>query len=338
MRTQQGFVLFELLLGAAIALLIAVWASQALFNRINDAGAQQTARWMLMIRNGVHSYLENHSDRLRQAVVPTDLHAQGYQDWSAPELSELKADGLLAAGFPERMRPIEGVRVRVLREGTCPGEDCLIGAVMYSQQPFQKAAGIVDEHMLAQWLIVTQGLGGIVHPSQPDMIRGHTFQISNPLDDGTALPAGVVAMMISNDQLRESSYLRVRDERDPQFQSDVTVQGDVTAGGVVSVGDYLQLESTSSWRNRCPVEGAVTRDQSRGLLVCSNGAWQLSSRPSGGFSLNSKYDCFTPEGVSSANPVTGDCSCPLGYAVVPISEGVGSHPERGVTRGYLCVG
>lgn len=337
MRTQQGFVFFELLLSAAIALLIAVWAGQAMFNRINDAGAQQSARWMLMIRNGMHAYLDDHGDLLRHAVLPTDLQAQGYQDWAEPRISELKADGLLAAGFPESMRVVDGARIHVLREGECPGDACRIGAVIHSKRAFRKTAGIVDEQMLAQWLLVTQGLGGIIHPSQPDVIRGHTFQMSNPLYGGTVLPAGTVAMAISDDQLHESAYLRVRDKRDPQFQSDVTVQGDITAGGVVSAGEYLQLESAARALSDCDSEGAVTRDQSHGLLVCASGTWQTVSPPSGGFSLNSDYGCFTADGVSSANPVTGDCSCPRGHLIVPISEGVGIHLNRGITRGFLCV-
>ena len=342
-RTQQGFVLFEMLLGAIAAVLIAVWASQAVINRVNDAGAQQTARWMLMIRDGVHAYLETHGVQLRHAVVPADLQAQGYQDWTAPRLSELKANGLLAAGFPERMRLIEGVHVTVSREGACPGEDCRIAALIHSRRAFRKTAGVVDEQMLAQWLMATEGLGGMVHPSQPGVIRGPTFQMSNPPGNGSAMPAGTVALSISDNQLRTSAYLRVRDERDPQFQSDVSVQGNVTAlgnitaHGVVSANNYLQLNSVAAWMDWCPSDGAVTRDQWRGLLVCVNNLWQSAARPSGGFSINSHHGCFTADGRSSANPVTGACSCPAGNVAVPISEGGGIDIARGVTSGYICV-
>lgn len=343
MRTQRGFVLFEMLLGAVVALLIAVWAGQAVVNRVNDAGAQQTARWMLMIRDGVHAYLVTHGVQLRHAVVPADLQAQGYQDWTAPRLSELKENGLLSAGFPERMRLIEGVRVNVSREGECPGEDCRIGALIHSQRAFRKTAGAVDEQMLAQWLIATEGLGGIVHPSQPGVIRGTTFRMSNPPGNGSALPAGTVALSISDNQWRTSAYLRVRDERDPQFQSNVsaqgnvTAQGDITAHGVVSANDYLQLNSVAGWMDSCPSDGAVTRDQWRGLLVCVNNLWQSAARPSGGFSVNSHHGCFTADGRSSANPVTGACSCPAGNIAVQISEGSGIDIARGVTSGYICV-
>lgn len=331
---QRGFVLFELLLSAAVALLIMVWAGQTILHRVNDASAQQSARWMLMVRSSVHSYLEQHGDRMRLAVSPADLLTLGYQDWTAPSLAELKADGLLAAGFPERVRPIDGVQVHVRRQGDCPGSTCRIDGIIVSLRAFSKPAGVVDEHMLAQWLLAAEGLGGIVHPSQPDLIRGHTFSYSNPPDGGAILQPGTVVMAISHDQLSETAYLRVRDKRDPQFQSDMTVLGGISAGDVVSAGKHLHLGSTANLLDACPSDGAVTRNRGHGLLVCSGGAWQEASRSPGGYSLNSNFQCSNPQGRSSANPVTGACSCPLGYSSMQISEYAAG---AGVTRGYLCV-
>lgn len=337
MRSQQGFVLFELLLGAAVALLIVVWAGQALSNRVSDASAQQSARWMLIVRNAVHNYLEHHGEHMRLAVAQADLMANGYQDWSAPTLAELRNDGLLAAGFPDRVRPVGGIRIRIIREGGCPGEQCRLGAVLYGEQPFMKTSGVVDEQMLAQWLLSAEGLGGMVHPSRPNLIRGPTFQYPNLLEEGTVLPPGTVVMTISDDQLNASAYLRVRDHRDPEFQSDATVQGTITAGGVVSAGEYLHVGKPANWLDTCAVEGAISRDALRGVLICSGGAWQMGTRSPGGFSVNSLHGCFTPDGSSSANPITRACSCPAGHVPLPISEGGGGDEARGITQGFLCV-
>lgn len=337
MRTQRGFALLELVLAAAVAMLIAVWASQALFNRLSDAGAQHSARWMLMVRAAVSAYIEQYGDSLRQAVAPGDLSVQGFQDWAAPALHELKAAGLLAKGFPEHERLVAGVRVQLMRKGVCPGDGCRIAAILHSQRALMKAPGVVDEQMLAQWLLSAQGLGGIVHPSRSQLIQGTTFQYPNPPDSRPALPPGTVAMAVSDEELFETPYLRVRDERDPRFQSDASVEGSITAGGVVTAGDYLQLGSTAQWFDACPSPGAVTRDVSGGLLLCTNGVWDIVSRSGGGYSSNSRHGCFTPDGLSSANPVTGGCSCPLGYRVVPLAEGGSADSTRGVTRGYLCV-
>lgn len=337
MRNQKGFALIELLFAAGVALLIVIWGAQALSHRINDASAQSHARWMLSVRQAVLAYLEHEADRLRQAIAPSDLLAQGFQDWSSPTVAELKAAGLASGALPERLRPLEGVRIRVIREGDCPGDDCRIAAVLHSQRAFMKAPGIVDEQMLAQWQLASDGLGGIVHPSQPTLIRGPTFQYPNPPDSREPLISGTVAMAVSDDAFRHSPYLRVQDDRNPDFQSDATVKGNITAGGIVSAGDYLQLGPSGQWLGNCPGPGALTRDQWGGLLLCKDGVWDLVGRSGGGFSVNSRYDCFTADGRPSANPVTGTCSCPPGYQTVPISEGGNDDSARGRTRGFLCV-
>src|SRR5690554_2491389 len=118
---QRGVMLFELMLVAAVALLVAVWAGQAMSRRINDAAAQQAATWMLGVRHAVHAYLEHYGESLRSAVSTSDLHVYGYPDWRAPRRAELKTDGLLSDGFPEQVRPGGGVHVRVFRDGDCPG-------------------------------------------------------------------------------------------------------------------------------------------------------------------------------------------------------------------------
>src|SRR5690606_39321301 len=43
MRRQQGFVLLELIVAVLLAALLAGWGTQALINKINDAGAQAHA-------------------------------------------------------------------------------------------------------------------------------------------------------------------------------------------------------------------------------------------------------------------------------------------------------
>lgn len=337
MANQRGFALIELLFAAAVMLLIALWSTQSLMNRINDASAQQNARWMLGVRTAVLGYMEQQDHDLRHATASSDLFLHGYQNWANPQLAELKAAGLLEAGFPERLRQGGGVQISILRTGDCPGDDCRLSAFMHSLHAFEKSQGVVDEQMLARWLLATEGLGGIVHPSRPDTVSGYTFQYPNPVQGGIVLPAGTVAMAISDNQLAETAYLRVGDTRDPQFQSDASIAGNITAGKVISAGDYLHLGSTAQWLEPCAVDGGITRSTSSGLLVCKDGFWDVAARSGGGYSMNSQYGCFTPEGRSSANPITKSCSCPAEYKTVPISEGGADDSGRGITRGYLCV-
>src|SRR3546814_16350375 len=47
---QWGFVLLELIVAVLLAALLAGWGAQALVNRMNDAGAQAHAAWMLSLK------------------------------------------------------------------------------------------------------------------------------------------------------------------------------------------------------------------------------------------------------------------------------------------------
>jgi len=334
-RVQSGFVLFELLLAAAVVLLIMIWGSQSIAARINDAAARDSARWMLMVRNAMHKYLEQHHDLIRQATAPDDLLLPGFQDWTSPTVAELRTSGLLSPGFPESIRPLQGATIRVLRDGACPGDACRIGAIVHGRQAFQKAPGVADEQMMAQWLLAADGRGGIVHPSRPGLISGRTFELANPPDGGPAVGPGSVVMAVSSDELTDAAWLRVGDTRDPRFQSDVTLQGAVSAGGSVSAGTWLRAGAIASWRNHCEPEGAIAQDVDHGLMMCRNNIWQSASGSAGGFMENSYYGCSTSDGLSTANPVTGSCSCPTGHNVVQVSES--RSDTWGTSRGFICI-
>lgn len=337
MARQQGFVLVELMLAALLATLMMVWASQAVLNRINDANAEAVARWMQTVHHAVQAYLDRYGPRLRQASTAGHLAAYGYMDWSGPSLEELKQDGLLQSGFPLGIRRIGGVDVRVLREGDCPGQNCRLDTVIYSQQPFTRVSGAVDEQMVARWLLASSAMGGAVHSGRPTLLQGAVFTYPNPLPGLPPLPPGTVALAITHEQLMATDYLRVRDTRDPDFQNQLTVQGDITTRGALAVDGYLQLEASGRWLSSCDKEGAVTRDAVTGLLVCTYGSWESVSRSPGAYSVNSVHGCASPEGLPTFNPVTGFCSCPSGHTSVQVSEGTSGGPERGITRGFVCV-
>lgn len=325
----------ELLVAAVLATLLAVWGSQALVNRVSDASAESAAAWMAAVHRGVYGYLERHGASLRQALSAGRLADMDYADWAAPTVSELKSDGLLSAGFPTSAKTIGGAHVRILREGECPGDLCRLGAIVYSHDPLLRRSGVVDEHMMARWLMASGGQGGTVHPARPGLLQGPLFQYPNPLPGGPVLPAGTVALALSNEAL--SDFLRVGDRRNPDFQGGMTVHGSIHTDGDLIADGGIILNSTSSWQSPCSPNGAITRDSVSGLLVCTYGSWQQAARSPGGYSTNSRYGCATPSGRGTYNPVTGACSCPPGYSSVLISEGSTDVTNRGITQGFLCV-
>ncbi|AEC19956.1 putative prepilin protein [Pusillimonas sp. T7-7] len=336
---QWGFVLLELIVAVLLAALLAGWGAQALVNRMNDAGAQAHAAWMLSLKKAVQGYIERYAGALADAGHGAALNGAGYGDWALPTIAELKADGLLSPGFPEHVRPGGSATVRLMRHGSCPGNNCRIEALIHADTPFlKKRSGHIDEQMVAQWLMASQGWGGWVDGKRPGVVGGAAFEYANPPWPGSPLPAGTVALALTAGQLHKLDFLRVGDERDPNFQADATVQGTIQTGTDMRVQRYLYLNTLEQAQQPCVDDGAISREANGGVLICLNQYWlPLARRSAGGFSTHQWLGCENSFGSSTANPVTGNCSCPEHSTMVQISDsGPRVYPD-GRTVGFLCV-
>ncbi|NGM87797.1 prepilin-type N-terminal cleavage/methylation domain-containing protein [Parapusillimonas sp. SGNA-6] len=334
--TQRGFALLELAVAMLLATLLAVWGASLMANRIADASAQANAAWMLSVKGAVRAYLARYGPALALADHAGVLG--GYADWSAPTLTELKADGMLSVGFPMRIAPGGGAAIRLLRHGGCPGPDCLVDVLIHSETPFvHQGTSRPDEQLIAQWMIAVQGWGGWVSAAQPGVLRGPSYQFPNPPAAGPPLAPGTVALAVLAGQDGGFEYLRVRDTRNPDFQGSATIKGDVVAGADLRVGRYLYVEAIEMFATPCDLPGAVARERDGGLLICRDQRWSTASRTGGGgFSTNAVHGCRNAEGYPTFNPLTDACSCPGMSAMVQISDS-GPNPSEGRTTGYLCV-
>lgn len=335
---QRGIVLLELFVAVLLAAMLAGWGTQALINKMNDASAQAHAAWMLSLRKAVLGYVESNAQLLVHAEHEAALIDVGYADWSRPSIAELKANGLLSSGFPESVRPGGGASVRLLRHGSCPGHDCRLEALMHSHQPFlKKYSGGIDEQMVAQWLMASQGWGGWVNGTRPSIIGGAAFEYVNPPWPGPPLPAGTVVLALGSEHLLGLNFLRVRDVRDPDFQGSATVQGTIQTGADLRVQQYIYLNTPQQPGEPCDDDDAISRQAGVGLLICQDQLWRPLHRSLGGFSTNQWKGCYNSLGTSTANPSTGTCSCPANTQAVQISDsGPHDYPE-GRTLGFLCV-
>jgi type II secretory pathway pseudopilin PulG len=339
MRAQQGFAILELMVAAILTTLLAVWAGNTLVNKINDAGAQASAVWMLAVKQSALGYMQRYAGVLTQTDPAAVLSGQGYADWAAPQLTELKADGLLSPGLPEFISPGGGASIRLIRSGACPGASCRLEAIVYSNTPFLSAGKQqVDEQMVAQWMMAAQGWGGSVTRAQPHLVRGSAFEMPNPPVPGNVLPAGTVALAITSEQLGQLDFLRVGDARDPDFRGTATVAGNISTHSDLHVQQYLHLGAQASLQEPCEVDAAVARETNGGLLVCRGNIWRPAGRTgSGGYSVNLLYGCQTKSGSSTENPITGTCACPAQSVSVLISDSGPQVFPEGRTMGYLCI-
>lgn len=326
----RGFALAEMALVLALAMLAAIWASARLARQAEDAAAQAAGRWLAQVRQAAAQMLEQHFETLEPGQG-----APGFADAEAPTLAELRAAGLLPQGFPDRSALGWGARVRVVRAAACPGEHCRLDALVHGDRPQLKpGTQEVDVVAMAGVMQAAGGYGGAVWPESPAELRGALFRFPNPPSPGAAAhPPGTVAAWAGLARAQAGRYVRMRDARDPDLQGGLSVAGSVYAGG------FLVVQGRAAAGSRCGEPGAVARTETGALLSCAGGVW---NPPDGGFggayAVSYPWGCRQPGGRSTANPRTGQCSCPAGYTPVVVSAGLIHWAEtESWTTGYVCV-
>ncbi|WP_345798320.1 hypothetical protein [Castellaniella sp. MT123] len=345
---QQGSLLVEFMIVAILSLALAVWAGQEWARRARALQARALAAWMEPARQTAEAFLRQQADALMRADTPTALAAQGVADWSAPTWAELRATGLLPPGWEENGPLGQTLDLRIVRDGSCPQTPCRLQALIASRTGLLHRQGGVDEELVAEWLQASGGRGLVVWPRQPGLLRGAGLAVAP--DSAWGWGAGTVALAVwlpigtdpalpPGGSTDDPDHLRVRDPRDPDFQGDASVAGAVRSGTWLQARDGLVLDK--GWRGNaaCSTDRALGRDERYpGLLICLGGTWQQLARPAGGgYMYNSRKGCASATGVTTANPLTGSCSCAAGYSDVQVAESGSLTALEGLSRGYLCL-
>ncbi|WAI82407.1 MULTISPECIES: prepilin [Achromobacter] len=345
-RRQGGFSLLGLALTLALTSMIAIWASSQLVQRIEDAAARSTGVWLTQVRQATAGVLEQHFAALAKGEpLQSEAGVPLFADPYAPTVAELRASAHLPADFPERASMGFAARINVARSEACPGERCRIDALVYSANPVLKVGTHAPDLIgIAAVIDAAQGYGGAVWPEAPGQVRGAAFSFPNPLVAGAPmLSAGTVALWAGVGAQPEaapppvmpdlSAYVKIGDPRDPMLGGALTVASSISAGAYLSVG------ARAVARQPCHVAAGTMASTHEGeLLTCQFGLWQRASSGFGGaYSVNYPLGCRHYTGVSTANPLTGQCSCPPGFAAVIVSAGGKWTETEGWTTGYVCV-
>lgn len=343
---QRGSLLLEFMVLAVLGLALAVWAGQEWAQRVRVLQAQALAAWMETAQAAAQAYLQRHAAELGQAVGPDALAARGYADWRSPTWEELRAASLLPAGWQDAGPLRQTLNLSVQRTDPCIQAPCVLQAVVAAAIPLRRGQGGVDESLVAEWLLASRGRGLVVWPRDPGWLSGPGRRV--PLPAGLSAAPGTVALLAALAPAADSpppdgaaagaDYLRVRDERDPDFQGEASVRGNVRSGAWLQAREGLVLEQAWSGGAACAAEGAVGRDSRyAGLLVCQQGRWRPLARPAGGgYLYNSRRGCFSQTGMPSGNPVTGTCSCGAGYIPLLVAESGSLVSAEGLSQGIVC--
>lgn len=343
---QGGFSLVGLALALALTSMIAIWASSQLVQRIEDAAARSTGVWLMQVRQAMVQTLERHFDALANGgPLVGEGGAPSFADPFSPTVAELRTQAYLPADFPTRAALGFGARIHILRHDACPGPRCRLDALVYSDSPvLKKGTYAADLIGISAIIDAAQGYAGAVWPEAPGRVRGPAFSFSNPLAvDAPPYAAGTVALWAGIGGQTEASaqpvmpdlspYIKIGDARDPSLAGSLTAASSIVAGGYLSVG------ARATAGHACNVGvGTVASSHESELLTCQSGVWQRAASGFGGaYSLNHPRGCRHYTGVSTANPVTGQCSCPPGFAGVIVSAGGKWTETEGWTTGYVCV-
>ncbi|AOB30726.1 hypothetical protein AKI39_08510 [Bordetella sp. H567] len=342
-RGQRGFALLELTIAVAITCLLAIWAANRLMHDADGIAERAAGLWMLDIRRALDGMLARHGDTLAGGAAPVDEQGRAlYADPWAPTLTELKAQGHLAAAFPEPGPMGMQAAVKLWRGEDCPGAGCRVEALAYSGVPAGAAGGrrapaTADLSRIAGVIMATDGAGASVSALAPDRLRGAAFDLPNPPVPGMApLPIGTVAVRAGREAADAGRYLQTRDPRDPQFRGDVSAAGTLSTRGRLVAGEHLKLDGLAVPGDPCLENGLLARDADGSLLNCAAGIWSPPGGFGGAYATNTGAGCDVP-GRSVPNPRTGACSCPPGYRAVMVAAGGERDAEVGWTEGYVCL-
>lgn len=336
---QHGSLLFEFMLVAVLALALAVWGINEWVERTKALQAKSLAVWMTMANEAIQAYIDSDAAQIITALQnPSDTVVK-------PDWQDLIAASYLSPAWqqtgPLQKRLDYGFNI----SGDCNSGPCVLQALVYITTGLLDKNGAPDQSMLADWLMAVNGKGLVLRTATAAVFKG--AGLSFPKPDGVNIQAGTVGLLATKNMITSSpdnsddgsdntalnnDYVRMRDERNPKLQGELTVAGDIVTGG------NLVIENSAVPFNSCSPDGAISHNKNYpGLLVCSSGSWQqVNILDGGGFIFNTKYQCKNSLGLSTANPRTNNCTCPPTYMSVQISESGSLNDPNGLSTGYVC--
>lgn len=270
MPKQQGSLLIELSVVLVVLLLLGTGLSTWLKQTAEQQKIENLAYWMLTVQQGVQRYMDTYAAQLLDHSSPEPV--TGSSNVWRPTVAELIQAQFLAPDIQGSDR----LAIHINPTG-CGPDACHIEALVIYDAPLILVKGGVNLEATAQWLTKTQAKGYVVYDHSPQWLTGATRRIPNPpLPSVPALPVGTVALLATTDTV-ESTYLRLNDRRNPNFQAQVDIGGALRVEQDIHTHGYLFLAPLAQPQAPCSNEGALSRDQST-LFICEEGKWVQASR------------------------------------------------------------
>lgn len=308
---QRGFSLIEMIVVMLLTSLLGVWGASAWVQQSEDVASASMGVWLLSLTEGVDQMLIRQADVLTGILAPAH-NTPTYANIWQPTLSELRAAGHLASGFPLQAPLAYDVSVSVLAPvGACLTVGCKIEALVFAIPKERDAQASSHINRIGKVLEALPGRGASVTTLSPLRIRGATIDLPNtPFEGKGLLPVGAIVLQSFYDATASAAFLRQADQRDVHLKANLRVEGKISSGG------HLQIGSVANPGEACESQGLIAQSSATGLLVCQGGVWQNAVKQEGGFFVMNNYgDCKDHDrwSVASLNPRTDECGCPKGF-------------------------
>lgn len=295
--SQRGFGLGSVMLGLAIGTLLAVLASVQLAQRVNDAAAEATGRYLLAVRDALIAFQLRHeawlNGRDTTTAVPGVYPPAPPLNWQAGAgdvqlahgtVTLLKQQGLLPDSQPDFTPLGERAQFTVVRQGACPGAACVLQSYVYTCHPVsaqgstksqascltpQGRRAEYDATLLGQVMLATQGYGAhdALTPGRFSGPLAHADKAWFPLS-GHSGHAMVVASLGATPF---PQFVRMGDSRPVRLHNTLTV------GGAIQTDTGLLLNTRAVLGSACPVAHMLAATHDDVLAVCQHGVWAASA-------------------------------------------------------------
>ena len=273
-QQQAGFLMLELVAVLGLTAVLGVYASKEMIYKINTGRAEATGVYLSTLKDGLDKFLNLNAQALAMGTLVT-----GFSNPLAPTVDELRNAKYLPASFP-LIDPMRRRQVITVDRSGCPGSTCSLTAYSYSHLPLTASctgyaadgacAGVSGSvwHVLADEVrSSSSGYGTSVSLLAPSRLRGNSCDYPAPVGAGPA----TYGVCTTRSAAIYSQFVRIRDDRDPDLQGDLSVVGKVKSGALAS-----QSLSISNG----PTE--ITSINSSGDLTVKNGA----GAPTAGISMS----------------------------------------------------